>query len=152
VVPDEPPFRPHGYVEDVPVVRRIGARDLYLGNVHAADPDRHDRSFDFVLSATRDPQPLTTHHHPIVDGPEIEWPRFEAAVDTTRDLFRRDGSLLVHCTAGISRSTTLVATTLAAEEELSLSDALDAVTDVRPFAQPHPSLHELAVVYLAARG
>ena len=150
MVPEELPFRPHGYIEDHAVVRRIGNRDIYLGNVHAADPDRHDWSFTFVLSATSEPQPLTTHHHPIVDGPEIEWSRFEAAVDATRDLYRRDGLLLVHCTAGISRSTTLVAATLAAEEGLSLSDALDAVTDARPFAQPHPHLHELAVIYLAA--
>ena len=152
MVPDAPTFSPQAYVEDHAVIRRIGERDLYLGNVHAADPDRHDRSFDFVLSATHDPQPSTTHHHPIVDGPEIEWPRFEAAVDATRDLYRRDGSLLVHCTAGISRSTTLVATTLAAEERLSLQEALSEVNERRPFAQPHPHLHELAVVYLAARG
>lgn len=57
MVPDDPRFRPHGYVEDHAVIRRIGERDLSLGNVHAADPDCHDRSFDFVLSATSDSQP-----------------------------------------------------------------------------------------------
>lgn len=155
VAPSDPPdahaFRPHAYVEDHAVVRRIGDRDLYLGNVHAADPDRHDRTFDFVLSATDEPQPSTTHHHPIVDGPEIEWSRFAAAVDATRRLHRADGSLLVHCTAGISRSATLVAATLAAEEGRCLDEALDAVNESRPFAQPYPHLHELAVYYLADR-
>ena len=37
--------RPIGYVEDEPVIRRIGERNLYLGNKHAADSERHNQSF-----------------------------------------------------------------------------------------------------------
>lgn len=146
-----PIVRPKGYVEDEPVVRQIGNRDLYLGNYLAARPDAHDHEFGHVLSASTDPQPSTTHHHPLADGPGNEWSRFAAAVDATRDLYRSDGALLVHCTAGISRSTALVATTLAAEEGHPLRDAIGIVQDARPPAVPHPALHELAVVYLAAR-
>jgi len=43
-------IRPTRYVDPDPVIRRIGDRDLFLGNVHAADGDRHDRSFDRVVS------------------------------------------------------------------------------------------------------
>ena len=142
--------RPFGYVEDGPVVRRIGDRDLFLGNGLAAHPG-HDWSFEYVLSASSEKRPLTTHHRPLDDGPGNDWTVFEAAVDTARQLSRRDGSLLIHCTAGISRSSTLVATTLAAEERLSLRDALAVVQGARPHAVPNPALHELAVVYLAAR-
>lgn len=142
---------PFGYVEQQPVVRSIGGRDLYLGNKFAASPEHHDRRFEFVLSATHEPYPLTTHHRPLADGPDNEWSTFESAVDTARALYRRDGSVLVHCKAGISRSTTLVATTLAAEEGHRLRAALDIVHETRPRAMPNPALHEQAVLYLAAR-
>ena len=144
--------RPLGYVEDGPVVRQIGDRDVYLGNEHAARPAAHDRSFAFVLSATEDARPLTTHHRPLVDGPEVEWQTFAEAVETARDLYRQDGSLLVHCKAGISRSTTVIATTLAMEEGLEFREALATVQDVRPVATPHPALHKMGVTYLAAQG
>lgn len=144
--------RPFGHVADRPVVRRIGDRDLHLGNGPAADPEAHDRRFEYVLSATDEELPLTTHHRPLVDGRDADWTAFEAAVDTGRDLHRRDGSVLVHCRAGISRSAALVATTLAAEEGLAFRDALGVVHAARPHAMPHPRLHELAVTYLAARG
>lgn len=143
--------RPFRYVEDHAVVRRVGDRDCYLGNWRAADPDHCDRSFDHVLSLSDDAYPNTTHHRPMVDGPENDWRAFETAVDTARRLHRRDGSLLVHCTAGISRSTTVLATALAAEEGIGFRRALADVQDARPHAQPHPALHEQAVVYLAAR-
>lgn len=144
--------RQYGHVEDEPVARRVGDRELFLGNGRAAHPGDHAERFEYVLSATRDPGPLTTHHHPLVDGPDADYGEFAAAVDAARRLHRRDGPLLVHCEAGISRSSALVATTLAAEEGLPLRDALDAAQDARPQAVPHPALHELAVVYLAAAG
>jgi len=142
---------PLGHIETQAVVRPIGERDLYLGNEFAASPEHHDRQFEFVLSATHEPQPLTTHHRPLDDGPDNNWSTFASAVDTARRLSRRDGSVLVHCKAGISRSSTLVATTVAAEEGRSLREALDIVHQARPRAMPHPALHEQAVLYLAAR-
>ncbi|WP_309221805.1 dual specificity protein phosphatase [Halorussus sp. MSC15.2] len=142
--------RPKGYVEDGPVVRRIGGRNLYLGNTFAAHPEGHDRSFEFVLSATDEECPLTTHHRPLIDGRGNDWSAFAAAVDTARTLYRRDGSVLIHCKAGISRSSTLIATTLAAEENRPFRDALGIVQEARPAAMPNPALHEAAIVYLAA--
>lgn len=146
------PIRPFGYVEDDPIIRRIGDRELYLGNRLAADPATHDRTFGYVLSLTIDEQPLTTHHQPMYDGPETDWSVFEQAVETARQLYRQEGSLLVHCKAGVSRSTTLIATTLAIEEGRSFREALDLVQDARPIATPHYALHELAIIYLAAEG
>ena len=143
--------RPLGYVADEPVVRRLGTRNLFLGNVHAADGSQHEYDFSYVLSATKEAHSLTTHHHPLVDGDGNDWRAFEQAVETTRTLLRRDGSVLVHCQSGISRSATLAATALAAEESRPFRDALASVQQARPLAMPHPALHELAVVYLAAR-
>lgn len=149
--------RPLGYVEDAPVVRRVGDRDLYLGNAHAADPDRYDPEgdtvpdFEHVLTVARDAGPLTTHHRPLVDGSDCDWATFERAVDAARRLYREPGPLLIHCRAGISRSSAVVATTLAAEADRPFADALAVVQEARPYAVPHPRLHELGVVYLAAR-
>lgn len=146
---EAPTLRPYGFVESYPVIRRIGDRDLYLGNWRAADPSEHDESFEYVVSATETAYPLTTHHHPLIDGRENEWRDFERAVDATRRLYRADGDLLVHCKAGVSRSTTLLATTLAAEEGHDFHRAVEAVREVRPIATPNPALIEQAVVYLA---
>lgn len=142
--------RPVGYVENRPVVRRLGERELYLGNKFAALPDSHDHTFEFVLSLTEKQYPLTTHHCPLNDGIGNEWNAFAEAVNTARTLYRRNESVLIHCKAGVSRSTTVLATTIAIEEERSLHNALTVVQNARPFAVPNPILHELAVIYLAA--
>ena len=72
-------------------------------------------------------------------------------MDAARRLYRREGSVLVHCKAGISRSSTLIAAALAAEEDRTFRAALGDVQAARPAAMPHPVLHELAVAYLAAK-
>ena len=144
-------LRPLGYVESDPVVRRVGDRELFIGNLSAADRATHGRSFRFVLSVSSAARPLTTHHYPLTDGPGNDWPAFAKAVDTARTLYRRDGSLLVHCKAGVSRSSTVIATALAAVERRTFREALGLVQEARPAAVPHPALHELVVVYLASR-
>lgn len=154
MAPDDPErdvlVRPLAYVEDRPIIARLGDRSLYLGNVHAADPTAHDRTFRYVLSATSEATPMTTHHRPLHDGEGNDWQAFASAVETARELYRSEGDVLVHCKGGISRSATLLATTLAAEEDHTLRQALDIVQTARPAATPNPILHELAVFYLAA--
>lgn len=147
-----PHVRPVGCHPEHPVVRRIGDRDLFLGNRFAADPDACDRTFDAVLTVAERSEPATTPHRPLVDGPEAEWSRFRAAVDAARRRHRADGSLLVHCKAGVSRSTTVIATTLATEADLRLVDGFDAVRRHRPHAVAHPWLRELAAYYVAGCG
>lgn len=143
--------RPIRYVEDHPVLCQVGDRLLFLGNVHAADPDRCDRSFDAVVSLTSDPRPATTHHHPLVDGEGNEWAAFAAAVDETRRLSREDGTVLVHCRAGISRSSAVLATAIAAAEGQRFREAMADVQAARPHAVANPALVDLAVAYLATR-
>jgi hypothetical protein len=143
--------RPTRYVDEDPVIRRIGDRDIYLGNVHAADGDRHDRSFDRVVSVNSEPGSLTTHHRPLSDDDENEWAAFAAAVDAARRAYRAKGAALVNCTAGVSRSSAVLATAVAAEEARTFLDALDEILETRPTATPHPGLQFQGVVYLAAR-
>lgn len=143
--------RPFGYVEPAPVIRRIGDRDLLVGNEHAADPSRHDRTFDAVVTASSEPGPLTTHHHPLVDDRGVDVGRVAAAVDDVRRLRTGEGSVLVHCTAGVSRSPALAAAAVALDEGLSLRAALDVVREARPVATPHPAVFEAALVAVASR-
>lgn len=152
--------RPFGYGHDRPIARRVGERDLFVGNTAAADPGRHDDydrtgalpGVDHVLSLTADPLPATTHHRPLVDGPDNEWAAFEAAADAAcRLLGARPGSLLVHCSHGISRSPTVTAVALAVVEDRSLREALALVRGARPPATVHPALREQAVLYLAEK-
>jgi atypical dual specificity phosphatase len=138
-------------VEPWPVVRRVGDRDLFVGNERAADPAAHDRSFATVLSLSSDAHPGTTHHHPLTDGDDAAWSGFEAAVDAARALVARDGPTLIHCTAGVSRSPIVTATALSVRSGRPLRKSLEEVRRARPVATPHPRLRELAAVYLAAR-
>lgn len=142
--------RPFGWVPDRAVIRRIGERTVFIGNGHAADPTYHDVAFEHVISTTAEPRPLTTHHHPLVDGHDVEWRAFAAAVDDTRRFLDCECPTLVHCRAGISRSAAILTAALAVTDDLGVRTAMDLVQDARPLAMPHPALFELAVLYRAA--
>ncbi|QLH78716.1 dual specificity protein phosphatase family protein [Halosimplex rubrum] len=144
--------RPFGYGHDRPIARRVGDRDLFVGNAAAADRDRCARSFDHALSLTAEPRSATTHHRPLVDGPDNEWGAFEAAADAAcRLLGEREGPLLVHCSHGVSRSAAVAAVAIAVTENRSLRDALALVRAARPPATVRPTLLEQAVWYLAEK-
>jgi atypical dual specificity phosphatase len=143
------------------VVRQIGTRPLYLGNQYAAGDDdmTHELVETFaapgvpVLSLGGGDLPLTTHHHPIHDGANDQ-ARFNTAMDTACRLYRevdagdRPGPMLVNCAAGISRSTTAIATILTTTEAVSFETAVKTVQKHRECADPHPSLVEHAATYL----
>lgn len=134
-----------------PVCRQLGSRSLYLGDRRAANPDLYEGepvAFTGVLTLSRRTEPLTTHHHPLDDGANNRPAEFDAAVDTARALVRQDGPVLVHCAAGISRSSTVLATTLAVEEGCSFAEGLTVVQRHRERACPHPALREQARRYV----
>jgi len=142
--------RPFSYGHAAPIVRRVGEFDLFVGNAAAANPERSDHSFDWVLSLTAESQPATTHHCPLVDGPENDWAAFEVAADAACRLVG-EGTLLIHCSHGISRSAVITAVALAETGSRSLRGALDVVRSARPPATVHPTLRQQAVLYLAQK-
>jgi atypical dual specificity phosphatase len=144
--------RPFGYVDDDPVIRRIGDRELLVGNRRAADPGGHPPSVESVVSVTADPAPTTTHHRPLVDDLDAEWAAFAAAADAVRGALDAEGDVLVHCTAGISRSPAVAAAALSVAEGTGFREALWTVQEFRVHAVSNPRLHELGAVYVAARG
>lgn len=55
-----PNVRPFEFLENRPVVRQLGQRELFIGNKFAALPDTHDHDFETVLSLTNERFP--PHH------------------------------------------------------------------------------------------
>ncbi|NXS04440.1 DUS15 phosphatase, partial [Oxylabes madagascariensis] len=52
------------------------------------------------------------------------------------------GNCLVHCLAGISRSTTVVVAYVMVVTELSCQEVLDAIRTIRPVANPNPGFRQ----------
>ncbi|MFB6268428.1 MAG: dual specificity protein phosphatase family protein [Halobacterium sp.] len=142
--------RPYGYAASEPVVAALGTGDAFIGN-EAAATAACDRDFAHVLTLTPTPAAATTHHRPLTDDDENDWRAFVDAADTARELLAADGSVLIHCRAGVSRSAAVAAAATAVSTGESFVDALHAVQDARPQAVPRPALHELGVHYVADR-
>ena len=86
---------------------------------------------------------------PIFDTPDFNIrPHFEEANRFIKESLGR-GSILVHCNAGISRSSTIIIAFLMIEKQLGLEDALELVKRARPVSKPNPGfrkqLHHLEV-------
>jgi atypical dual specificity phosphatase len=73
-----------------------------------------------------------------------------AAVITAIDT--HDGDVLVHCQAGISRSSMVLITALAEIDDTCFDDAYNEVYNAKPSIAPHPALRELALEYLGEDG
>ncbi|RNJ27309.1 protein-tyrosine phosphatase family protein [Halosegnis longus] len=121
---------------------------LFLGNVYSAK-EGHDHEFDHVLTVSENAQPLTTDHQPLRDDLTISYEQFEAAVELARERYREEGSLLIHCSAGLSRSVTVMAAMLTAEGVYpSFEHAVAKIQQSQPEAYPNPALLEQAEQYL----
>jgi atypical dual specificity phosphatase len=132
---------------------QVGNRKLWIANEGAIDPDNLSTmglSIEHVISVNHTATRATTDHHPLKDGYVNDQQDFTEAVETTREKIRNGGSVIVNCAAGISRSSTVIATAIAAEDGVSFEDAVEEIKDTRPRAQPHPKLQLNAYAYLVA--
>lgn len=82
------------------------------------------------------------------DGPRNDRARFEQAVSTLCDLLDEEETVLVHCSAGASRSVTVTAAALAKRGDRSLEAWLSHIAARREEADPHQALVERAVSVL----
>lgn len=80
----------------------------------------------------------------LIDGAGNKSSTFAAAVYMLDQLLERHDKVLVHCHAGISRSSSVVTTYLSHKNGISLDEALNLVKEKRPQVNPHWSLMELA--------
>lgn len=120
---------------------------LYLSSLSALTPERlRQHSVTLIVSATIDPPPMHIRSavnsclHVAVEDAEGANLRthFERVVDRINAEKRRGGRILVHCMAGVSRSSTLVMAYLMRHLNMSLADAYEHVRRIRPCIQPNP--------------
>lgn len=127
---------------------------IYIGD--GRDARKHGSDFEHVLTLSRNdgphpeigPHEHTTSYVPLYDGPRTDYEDFAEAVDTLLELIEKDGDVLVHCQAGVSRSATVLITALAEIDGIGFDEAYPIVKNARPQIAPHTALRELAYDYL----
>ena len=80
----------------------------------------------------------------MIDGSGNQPTTLIAAVYMLDELLERHQRVLVHCHAGVSRSSTVVATYLAHKDGMNFDEALEFVKSKRPRAAPNPALIAIA--------
>lgn len=122
---------------------RIGERNIWIANSGGVEPE-HLAAMDldpaYVVSVNNTASEATTDHYPLKDGFVNDQEQFTEAVEMTRQRLREPGTVIVNCAAGISRSTTVSATALAAEEDRPFNTVVEEIKETRPQARPHPKL------------
>ncbi|VEL22925.1 unnamed protein product [Protopolystoma xenopodis] len=129
---------------------------LYLSSLNALTPDRlRQNEITLLVSAMIDPPPAALRSavanslHISVEDVESTnlGVHFDRVADRIAAEARRGGRALVHCMAGISRSTSLVLAYLVRHRGMSLAEAYQLVRSVRPCVQPNPSFWRQLVDY-----
>ena len=130
---------------------RIGDRNVWIANSGGVEPTHlaaMELDPEFVVSVNQTATEATTDHHPLKDGYVNEQADFREAVEATRHRLQQPGTVIINCAAGISRSTTVSATAIAAEEGLAFDAVVEEIKATRPRARPHPKLQLNALAYL----
>jgi len=133
------------------IAARVGDRDLWIGNVGAIKSRllaEMDLDPEYVISVNETATAATTDHHPLKDERINDHEQFSNAVAATRNRIQSKGTVLVNCSVGVSRSATVIATAVAAEDGLSFDAAVTEIREHRPRANPHPKLKLNAYAYL----
>uniref|UniRef100_A0A8D2L4Q8 Dual specificity protein phosphatase 15 n=1 Tax=Varanus komodoensis TaxID=61221 RepID=A0A8D2L4Q8_VARKO len=123
----------------------------------AKDLDQLSRhNITHILSIHESPQPLipgiTYLRIALPDMPEANIKKhFKECIHFIHACRMRGGNCLVHCLAGISRSTTIVLAYAMAVTQLSWHEALEAVKAVRPVANPNLGFRRQLEEYACSR-
>ncbi|KAM4842592.1 dual specificity protein phosphatase 15 [Thomomys bottae] len=122
---------------------------LYLGNfIDAKDSDQLGRNkITHILSIHESPQPLlkdiTYLRIPVADTPEVLIKKhFKECINFIHCCRLGGGNCLVHCFAGISRSTTIVTAYVMTVTGLGWREVLEAIKATRPIANPNPGFRQ----------
>mmetsp|Transcript_1021 Transcript_1021/g.1791 ORF Transcript_1021/g.1791 Transcript_1021/m.1791 type:complete len:209 (+) Transcript_1021:39-665(+) len=132
----------HNATADVVFTNLSGFR-LYLGPISAVQNAEYLRSIDckHVVTVLQDPVDLPPgierHHVPIKDNNEERMaPYFVDTVEQIGTWIASRNNVLVHCSSGISRSSTVVLAFLVAQAGFRLLEAFKHVFEQRPVIQP----------------
>ncbi len=130
-----------------------------LGAEETTDPEGKRAPFSGVVSLC--PVPLVPDHD--IDGPvrrETEWlhlpildggngeEEFESAISVALPFIarrRKQGNVLVHCAAGMSRSVSIIAAVLCDEDGRTVDEAFETVADAKAQALAYPYPPDLVI-------
>jgi atypical dual specificity phosphatase len=125
---------------------------IFVGTVSDAEDGSllGDRDIDVVVSLTHDDPDtgaVARVDAPMTDGPQNEYSAFADAAETVvtrRDAGRR---VLVHCSAGASRSPAVAAAAMTRLTDRDLGEAFEEVSARRSEADPHDALIRRAATF-----
>jgi len=136
-------------------VYEVTDRLLFSDIRQAADPElyrMHD--VDTVVKLTHQspydeptggyPDRVEVFDHPLIDGPKNDRADMKEAVEVAASALSDGKVVLVHCSAGMSRSPAVTAAALARHRGIEFTEALEKVRDTRD-VNLHPAVKENAV-------
>lgn len=136
------------------------ADGLFIGTVADAGDNAltSEHSIAIIVSLTHSdpdggfPSDLTVENVPMRDGPQNDQQKFDRAATHVLSCLKTEDNLLVHCSAGASRSPAVAATALALYDEIRLEAAFEQVAKYRNAVDPHGALiRQAARVYTQHR-
>lgn len=124
---------------------------LHIGDFQAAsEPELlRDSGVTAVVNLCFDrpsqgyPDGVAAHSFSIMDGPRHDTETLADAIEKTLELVESGETVLVHCSAGESRSGAVVSAAVAELQGVSFVEAENVVREVKPLAM-HDSLRETA--------
>lgn len=126
--------------------------DIYVGTESDAGDESllRKHGVDTVISLTHsNPETgdITRIDVPMVDGPQNSYQAFAEAVETVVEQ-REDGRrVLIHCSAGSSRSPSVAAAAITHLTEKDLNEAFNQIIERRAETDPHDALVRQAIKF-----
>ena len=130
---------------------------LWISDIDTVRDSPISSAVDVVVSTcqdeVRDAVDRPYEHFEMADGRQDEnggdhsYEIFERTVDYVREQVQAGRTTLVHCHLGISRSSVVFATAIAAERDISFGEALQLVEDARPIVDPNEDLQSHGRAY-----
>lgn len=118
---------------------------LYVSNADIAR--RKGEEFDEVVSLASPPECSTKEF--LIDDGEHDYVTFKNSVDYIISKIDEEDDVLVHCSAGISRSVSACIATICVIDDVEFEEAYDECS--RGFHNPAPQLVESAKKYISEK-
>lgn len=123
---------------------------IYVGTESDAGDESllRKHGIDIVVSLTHsNPQTgdISRVDVPMVDGPQNSYQSFAEAVETVVENVEDGRCVLVHCSAGSSRSPSVSAAAITRLSDATLNEAFNQIIEQRPETDPHDALVRQAV-------
>ena len=114
------------------------------------EPLLRKHGVDVVLSLTHsnpDTGDVNRVDVPMTDGPQNSYQAFAEAVETVVQQHENNHRVLIHCSAGSSRSPSVAAAAITHLSDTTLNEAFNQIIETRPETDPHDVLVRQAIKF-----